>query len=317
MKSVSFIVPSYNAESTVGKTVKSILSQKYKGKFEVIVIDDKSKDSSLKILSKFKKNKNFRLIINENNLGLGKSLNKAISLSKYDLLAIVWCDFVLINNNWLDKMVKMFESDDKIACVMSDLFLPKEIWQKYTFWDKVNTLDEYLRGIKKIKFEKLTLFDKDKVKEFGVYDTNNFRIAGEDTDLRLKLIKKGYKIVMSDARIMHLHGFYKLTFLDRMFKKALPLAEASGVLFRKHFYLESSYRNAITYTIIYLLAITPTFIQPLFLTILILMLAIYTLNVLRYINDVKVIFVPFYKFFKDIISLIGFWKGFITKKQEF
>ena len=35
MKSVSFIVPSYNAESTVGKTVKSILSQKYKGKFEV------------------------------------------------------------------------------------------------------------------------------------------------------------------------------------------------------------------------------------------------------------------------------------------
>lgn len=317
MKNVSFIIPNYNAESTIGETVESIFMQKYNGKFEVIVVDDKSKDNSLKILSKFKKNRNFKLILNEKNIGLGKGLNKAIELSKYDILVIVWCDFVLVDDNWLTKMIEKFNSDDKIGCVMSNLFLSREVWQKYSFWDKVNTLDEYIRNIKKIKFGKLTLFDKKKMKELGMYDTKTFRIAGEDTDLRLRLSKKGYKIVMGNTRIIHLHGFYKLSFLERLIKKALPLAEASGVLFRKHFYLESKYRNAVFYTLIYLLALIPSFIRPLFLFILILMLLIYTLKVFIYIKDIRIIFVPFYKFFKDLISLFGFWKGFITKKQEF
>ena len=69
MKSVSFIIPNYNAESTIDKTVTSILNQKYQGKFEIIAVDDKSTDKSVKVLSKFKKYKNFRLIKNEKNIG--------------------------------------------------------------------------------------------------------------------------------------------------------------------------------------------------------------------------------------------------------
>ena len=52
MKNVSFIIPNYNAENTIGKCIDGIIKQKYKGKIEIIVIDDFSKDDSLKIISK-------------------------------------------------------------------------------------------------------------------------------------------------------------------------------------------------------------------------------------------------------------------------
>ena len=122
---------------------------------------------------------------------------------------------------------------------------------------------------------------------------------------------------MADTEILHMHGFYKISLMEQLFKKALPLAEASGVLFRKHLFLSNKYRNAITYTIIYLFVITPTFVQPIFLAILAFILLFYVLRILKYIKDFRVIFIPFYKIVKDLISLFGFWKGFITAKQEF
>ena len=79
MKNVSFIIPNYNAEKTIDKVIDSILVQDYKkGKIEIIVIDDKSKDKSLEILKKYKKK--IKLLINKNNLGEVKSTNKGIKI---------------------------------------------------------------------------------------------------------------------------------------------------------------------------------------------------------------------------------------------
>src|SRR3990167_3030345 len=98
MKNVSFIIPSYNTGQTIGKSIQSILNQKYKGKIEIVVIDDCSTDNSVNLIKKFKK---IRLVQNKTNLGLAKTLNKGIKSSKYELISIVWGDCVLRTNNWL------------------------------------------------------------------------------------------------------------------------------------------------------------------------------------------------------------------------
>ena len=55
MKNISFIIPNYNGEKTIRKVIESILKQDYKkGKIEIIILDDKSKDNSIKILSQYK-----------------------------------------------------------------------------------------------------------------------------------------------------------------------------------------------------------------------------------------------------------------------
>lgn len=75
---VSVIMSAYNAEKYVRQAVESILNQTYK-KFEFIIVNDASTDSTVNTLRDYKKkDKRIILIKNINNLGLTKSLNKAL-----------------------------------------------------------------------------------------------------------------------------------------------------------------------------------------------------------------------------------------------
>ena len=51
---ISIIIPVYNVEKFIRQCLDSILSQSYKN-YEVILIDDKSKDSSLDIIREYEK----------------------------------------------------------------------------------------------------------------------------------------------------------------------------------------------------------------------------------------------------------------------
>lgn len=315
MKNVSFIVPNYNGGNTIKKCIESIQKQKYKGKIEIIAIDDKSTDNSLKVISKYK----VKLIKNKENLGLAKSLNKAIKASKYDLISIIWCDCVLEDNTWLNEMVKVYNSEEKVGYVGSRLIIPKEDWNKFSFYDKIVMIKDYENSLKNNQKDgRPSLFNKNLLLNLGLYDDKTFRIAGEDTDMKWRIIKKGYKIKTADANILHLHGFYNLSLKKQLFNKALPLAEATGVNFAKHGIksLPNKYWNPITSTILYFSLLIP-YIKIISLVLIIFLLASYTLKVYKYVKGSKTIIVPFFKLFKDLITIFGFWKGFLTRKQEF
>ena len=77
---VSVIISSYNHEQYVTKAIKSVFSQTYKS-IELIVIDDGSKDHSVKKILELKRRYSFKLIV-RNNKGLANTLNQAIKLAK-------------------------------------------------------------------------------------------------------------------------------------------------------------------------------------------------------------------------------------------
>ena len=54
MKKISIIVPIYNAKEHLDKCVESILEQTEKN-FEIILVDDGSKDNSFEICKKYEK----------------------------------------------------------------------------------------------------------------------------------------------------------------------------------------------------------------------------------------------------------------------
>lgn len=79
---VSVIMPAYNVEKFVGQAIESILNQSYNN-FEFIIADDASTDSTSGIIKGFiKKDKRIILINNIQNIGVTKSLNKALELAK-------------------------------------------------------------------------------------------------------------------------------------------------------------------------------------------------------------------------------------------
>ena len=54
MAKISIIIPVYNSEKYIRRCLNSILNQTFQD-FEIILIDDNSKDNSLKIISEIEK----------------------------------------------------------------------------------------------------------------------------------------------------------------------------------------------------------------------------------------------------------------------
>lgn len=81
---VSVILPVYNGEKYLSEAIKSILAQSYK-RFELIIIDDGSKDKSPAIIKRFKDSR--IKVYTQTNQGLAKTLNRGIKLAKGTYLA--------------------------------------------------------------------------------------------------------------------------------------------------------------------------------------------------------------------------------------
>ena len=83
---VSVIMSVYNCEEFLNCSIQSIIDQTHQS-FEFIIVNDKSTDKSEEIINNWKK-KDARIILLNNikNIGLTKSLNKAILMAKGDII---------------------------------------------------------------------------------------------------------------------------------------------------------------------------------------------------------------------------------------
>ncbi len=103
---VSILVPCYNVEKFLPECLDSIINQTLKD-IEIICINDGSKDSTLDIIKRYaKKDKRF-VVIDKENEGYGKSMNRGLDAATGEYVGIVESD------DWVDS--DMFESLVKIA----------------------------------------------------------------------------------------------------------------------------------------------------------------------------------------------------------
>ena len=89
MPKVSIILPVFNAEKTITRTLESIINSDFKD-YEIIICDDNSQDNSLSEINKFlslHKNIHSKLISNEINSGISVAKNKCISFSSGKYIA--------------------------------------------------------------------------------------------------------------------------------------------------------------------------------------------------------------------------------------
>lgn len=103
---VSVIMPVYNAAPYLREAIDSILNQTFTD-FELLVIDDGSTDNSREIISEYKDTK-IRLIVNDKNLKIVKTLNKGLELSRGKYIARMDSDDISVLDR-LEKQVKYME----------------------------------------------------------------------------------------------------------------------------------------------------------------------------------------------------------------
>lgn len=141
---ISVIIPTFNRESKIINSIRSIL--KYNCFTQIIVIDDKSTDDTLKVLHKFDSHNypkvNFTFLINTKNLGVSKSRNRAIPYVSNDWYCFLDSDDVFIEfqesvfiqyfNRYSDSAFLFFSCVNKMGKSVGKIITePKCIDQKY------------------------------------------------------------------------------------------------------------------------------------------------------------------------------------------
>ncbi len=112
---VSVIVPAYNAEKTIDKCLQSLINQTLT-KIEIIVINDKSRDNTLKILNKYKDNPKIKIIDNEKNLGPAASRNKGLDIATGKYIGFVDSDDYVDEKMFEEMSSKMTDDIDLVCC---------------------------------------------------------------------------------------------------------------------------------------------------------------------------------------------------------
>lgn len=108
---ISVIVAVYNTESYVSKCLDSLLKQTYKN-IELIVIDDCSTDSSLKILKKYAKdNSNIILINNKENKGLSYSRNIGLENATGEYIGYIDSDDY-VDSTYYENLMKAIQKEE-------------------------------------------------------------------------------------------------------------------------------------------------------------------------------------------------------------
>ncbi|EDX86660.1 glycosyl transferase, group 2 family protein [Synechococcus sp. PCC 7335] len=94
---ISVILPAYNTEKYIGRAIASALNQSISN-IEIIVVDDGSTDNTVSVIQQIQaQDERLKLLINEQNMGVSKTRNRALAAAQGDWIA------VLDSDDWYDQ----------------------------------------------------------------------------------------------------------------------------------------------------------------------------------------------------------------------
>jgi len=124
---VTVIIPSYNHERYISQSIESVISQSYKN-LEIIVIEDGSKDQSLKIINDLADKYGFVVIARENR-GVAKTLNEGIGLARGKYISFLASDDYYFPKRIENAVFQLEKSADKVAFVYCDGYIVNDAGQ--------------------------------------------------------------------------------------------------------------------------------------------------------------------------------------------
>ena len=179
MLKISIIVPAYNCEKHVERSIQSIFSQTLpKENYEVIVVNDGSTDGTLNILKKYQDRIR---IINQPNMGLVSACNRGIKEAKGIYIMRLDPDDYY-SEKLLSSTLDVLENKPEYHCVYTDRYeidLTKSVKVRMKV-GKDNVFDMIASGV---------LFRREVFERIGLYDD----ILFEEYDFMIRFFKNGFK----------------------------------------------------------------------------------------------------------------------------
>jgi glycosyltransferase involved in cell wall biosynthesis len=215
------IIPAYNEEAHIAKTLQSLISQTHLPK-RIIVVNDNSTDRTQEIIEDFSNKYDFvsgvfnnsetkhspgSKVINAFNVGLAQ-LNE-----EYDVICKYDADLIF-PKNYLESLKYLFESNENFGIVGGFCY----IWNKDQWFLEDLTNKDHVRGALKA-YRKNCFNDIGGLKNTMGWDTIDELLArfhgweiSTDQDLKVKHLKPTGKAYTKDAKQKQGEAFYKMRY---------------------------------------------------------------------------------------------------------
>ena len=181
---ISVVMSVYNGEKHLRESIESILNQTFTD-FEFIIVNDGSTDNSLEIIKSYD-DERIKIINNEENIGLTKSLNKAIKQARGVYIARQDADDISLSNR-LELQFKFLEKHPEVALLGTGIYVidenGDEIEKRIMHPNPKRSL---LKGNRFIHGS--VMFRKSVIDELGAY--NETLRYSQDYELWLRLSKE-------------------------------------------------------------------------------------------------------------------------------
>lgn len=201
--SISVLVPAYNEEGYVGRTIQSLLNADYpRSKFELIVIDDGSTDGTLAEARAFASD--VVTVVSKENGGKYSALNYGLLFAEGEIIVTVDADSIVAHDA-LKGIVAPFELRENIGAVASNV----TIWNRDSLVTRCQQL-EYSIGVniyrRMLDYFGIVLvvpgclgaYRREVLEEIFAYDPETLT---EDFDVTVKVLKSGRRVTVSEARV--------------------------------------------------------------------------------------------------------------------
>mgnify|MGYP000879903501 CR=1 FL=1 len=189
----SIVIPLYNKELSIKKTLQSVLAQSYQ-KFEIIIINDGSTDNSIRVIETIN-DARIRLIHQENQ-GVSSARNRGIQEAKYDWIAFLDADDLWTTEHLQEIIIMMQKFPEEKVFATSFQFSDKRTMFKHPRREPIFKIDNYFKEATKeiLICTDVIVTHKNVVKSIGGF--NEKLKWGEDWDLWTRIARK-YPIIKS------------------------------------------------------------------------------------------------------------------------
>lgn len=208
----SIVVPVYNVENYIIECLDSIKNQDFND-YEIVIINDGSKDNSLRLCEEWAKN-NYKIcikIISQENQGLGPARNTGIKQADGDYIIFIDSDDMLYSDKSLSMLSKFIEefSLPDVVCydkVQFDNLSKNEYSEKKHISKNINNYYYPKRINKMIKNNLFLVSAWSKVVKKNIIIDNNLyfnSIVSEDIDWTFRLLTYTYNIFYLNEKIYY------------------------------------------------------------------------------------------------------------------
>ncbi len=321
---ISIIIPTRNEERYIRRCLESLTRQTYPNeRFEVLVIDGMSKDRTLEVVRSFKGRMNLRVLKNEK-IKHVHAFNLGIRESRGDYF-IILSGHSFVEKDFIEKevetLLKAREKNPRVVAVggrveaihggLISKIVASMMLSPFSggssFWRSTNP-----HFAKTVPY---ALYDKAIVEEVGHFDED--MIKGNDLELSLRLVKKGFKLYYNPEILSY---YYTRNSFSKFVSQTLDNGAARGLCVRKGYFHPAWFVPSLFVS--YQALIPAILVRGLDIALLIPLLVYWAVNFLmslwlyKKVGKLALILPAMFWLMHNLIG-IGFLKGLILGRRAF